>query len=57
MTIYNNPAPGAQGHVFMQILNQWFESAGGIGIHQMSDAQAQSYLNSGQYSAYHPNGL
>ena len=57
VTLWNNPAPGDAGHVFIQILGQWFESAGGIGIHQMTDAEAQSYIHTGHYAAWHPNGL
>lgn len=57
VTIWNNPAPGNAGHVFIDILGQFFESAGGVGVHQMSAAQAQSYLHTGQYQPYHPQGL
>lgn len=57
VTLYNNPAPGAAGHVFIEILGSFFESAGGIGIHEMTAGEAQSYLSSHQYTAYHPEGL
>ena len=57
VTIYNNPAPGNEGHVFIQILGQWFESAGGVGIHQMTAGEASQYLGTGSYTAYHPDGL
>jgi hypothetical protein len=57
VTIWNNPAPGSAGHVFIQILGNWFESAGGVGIHQMTDSEAQGYIASGSYSPFHPNGM
>lgn len=56
VTIWNNPATGNAGHVFINILGNWFESAGGIGIHQMTAAEAQQYINTGLYSPFHPTG-
>lgn len=57
VTLWNNPAPGSSGHVFIEILGRWFESAGGIGIHEMPGTEALNYISSGLYSPHHPAGL
>lgn len=58
VTIHNNPLPGNSGHVFIEIEGEWFEDAGGIGLHQMSSAEVQSYLQSGLYTQnFHPTGM
>jgi hypothetical protein len=57
VTLWNNPAAASAGHVFIEILGHWFESAGGIGIHQMPTAEAMNYIASGLYSPHHPAGL
>ena len=61
ITIYNNPLPGNSGHVFIQIGNQFFQSAGGgTGISRISTAGAQSMIKNGDngapYYALHPQG-
>lgn len=57
VTIWNNPLPGASGHVFVDIVGTWFESAGGIGAHQMDASEVKSYMASGVYAPFHPVGL
>jgi hypothetical protein len=64
VTIYNDPNPGNAGHVFIDILGYWFESAGGgTGIHQMNIppsnlSEVDRYIAGGQYSQiFHPKGM
>ena len=57
VTLWNNPAASSSGHVFIEVLGHWFESAGGIGIHEMGTAEAMNYIASGLYSPHHPSGL
>ena len=57
ITIWNNPAAGNAGHVWIQIGNQYFESAGGIGVHQMSNSEVAMYKATGKYTPWHPNGM
>jgi hypothetical protein len=57
VTIWNNPNPGDAGHVWIEILGQYFESSGSGGVHQMDQAEVNSYLNSGQYQPLHPAGM
>jgi hypothetical protein len=61
ITLWNNAAPGAAGHVFIQFglgngQSRWFEDAGGIGAHEMSASEVSSYMASGAYQPYHPQG-
>ncbi len=57
VTIWNNPNPGDAGHVWIEILGQYFESSGSGGVHQMDLSEAKAYLNSGQYQPFHPAGM
>jgi hypothetical protein len=57
VTIWNNPNPGDAGHVWIQILGQYFESSGSGGVHQMNQSEVNAYLNSGQYQPFHPAGM
>ncbi|MHB1570111.1 MAG: C40 family peptidase [Solirubrobacteraceae bacterium] len=57
VTIWNNPNPGDAGHVWIEILGQYFESSGSGGVHQMSQSEANAYLSSGQYQPFHPIGM
>lgn len=57
VTIWNNPNPGDAGHVWIEILGQYFESSGSGGVHQMSQSEASAYLSSGQYQPFHPIGM
>jgi hypothetical protein len=57
VTLWNNPAAASSGHVFIEILGHWFESAGGIGIHEMPVGEAMNYIASGLYTPHHPLGL
>jgi hypothetical protein len=56
ITLWDNPAPGDAGHVWIEIDGHYFESAGGIGIHEMDQSEVQFYLASGQYQPFHPVG-
>jgi hypothetical protein len=57
VTIWNNPNPGNAGHVWIEILGQYFESSGSGGVHQMTQGEVNQYLNSGQYQPFHPAGM
>ena len=57
VTIWNNPNPGNSGHVWIEVLGQYFESSGGGGVHQMDPSEVNEYLNSGQYQPFHPAGM
>lgn len=57
VTIWNNPNPGDAGHVWIEILGQYFESSGSGGVHQMDQSEVDSYLKSGQYQPFHPAGM
>lgn len=57
VTIWNNPNPGNAGHVWIEILGQYFESSGSGGVHQMDPSEVNQYLNSGQYQPFHPAGM
>jgi hypothetical protein len=57
VTIWNNPNPGNAGHVWIEILGQYFESSGSGGVHQMDQSEVNQYLNSGQYQPFHPTGM
>jgi hypothetical protein len=57
VTIWNNPNPGNAGHVWIEILGQYFESAGSTGVHQMDPSEVNMYLNSGDYQPFHPAGM
>lgn len=60
ITVWNNKQAGDLGHVFIQIGNQYFDSDGQGGIHQITSSQAQSYISSGSdggtYQPLHPRG-
>ena len=61
VTLWNDPAPGSAGHVWIEFdlpggVSRYFEEASGVGAHEMTAAQAQQYLSSGQYQPYHPQG-
>ena len=56
ITLHNNPSPGNFGHVWIEILGQYFECAGQIGVHQMDSGEVQSYLATGSYAPLHPAG-
>ncbi len=57
VTIWNNPNPGNAGHVWIEILGQYFESSGSGGVHQMDQGEVNQYLSSGQYQPFHPAGM
>jgi hypothetical protein len=57
VTIYNNPNPGNAGHVWIEILGQYFESSGSGGVHQMDQSEVNRYLQSGEYQPFHPAGM
>jgi hypothetical protein len=62
ITIWNNPLPGNSGHVFIDILGQYFQSAGGgVGIEPISQSDAQQMIASGDdgapYYPLHPQGF
>jgi hypothetical protein len=57
VTIWNNPNPGNSGHVWIEILGQYFESSGSGGVHQMDQGEVDHYLNSGEYQPFHPAGM
>lgn len=57
VTIWNNPNPGNSGHVWIEILGQYFESSGSGGVHQMDPSEVEAYLKSGQYQPFHPAGM
>jgi hypothetical protein len=57
VTIWNNPNPGNAGHVWIEILGQYFESSGSGGVHQMDQGEVNQYLKSGQYQPFHPAGM
>jgi hypothetical protein len=57
VTIWNNPNPGNAGHVWIEVLGQYFESSGSGGVHQMDPSEVNKYLNSGQYQPFHPAGM
>jgi len=57
VTIWNNPNPGNSGHVWIEILGQYFESSGSGGVHQMDQGEVNTYLKSGQYQPFHPAGM
>jgi hypothetical protein len=57
VTIWNNPNPGNAGHVWIEILGQYFESSGSGGVHQMDQSEVNQYLSSGQYQPFHPAGM
>ena len=57
ITIYNDPRPGNSGHVWIKVLERYFECAGGIGVHEMTKAEADAYLATGRYTTLHPAGF
>jgi hypothetical protein len=57
VTIWNNPNPGNAGHVWIEILGQYYESSGSGGVHQMDQGEVNQYLQSGQYQPFHPAGM
>jgi hypothetical protein len=57
VTIWNNRNPGNAGHVWIEILGQYFESSGSGGVHQMNQGEVDAYLKSGQYHPFHPAGM
>lgn len=57
VTIWNNPNPGNAGHVWIEILGQYFESSGSGGVHQMDQSEVNQYLKSGEYQPFHPAGM
>jgi hypothetical protein len=57
VTIWNNPNPGNAGHVWIEVMGQYFESSGSGGVHQMDPSEVNQYLNSGQYQPFHPAGM
>ncbi len=57
VTIWNNPNPGNAGHVWIEIMGQYFESSGSGGVHQMDPSEVIQYLNSGEYQPFHPAGM
>ena len=57
VTIWNNANPGNAGHVWIEILGQYFESSGSGGVHQMDQSEVNQYLNSGQYQPFDPAGM
>ena len=57
VTIWNNPNPGNAGHVWIEILGQYFESSGSGGVHQMDQGEVNQYLKSGEYQPFHPAGM
>lgn len=57
VTIWNNANPGDAGHVWIEILGQYFESSGSGGVHQMDQSEVNTYLKSGQYQPFHPAGM
>ena len=57
VTIWNNPNPGDAGHVWIEILGKYFESAGSTGVHQMDQSEVNMYLNTGEYQPFHPAGM
>ncbi|HKO28460.1 MAG TPA: hypothetical protein VJU80_13450 [Solirubrobacteraceae bacterium] len=57
VTIWNNPNPGNAGHVWIEILGQYFESSGSGGVHQMDQGEVNHYLKSGEYQPFHPAGM
>jgi hypothetical protein len=57
VTIWNNPNPGNAGHVWIEILGQYFESSGSGGVHQMDQGEVEQYLKSGEYQPFHPAGM
>jgi hypothetical protein len=57
VTIWNNPNPGNAGHVWIEILGQYFESSGSGGVHQMDQSEVNAYLKSGEYQPLHPAGM
>jgi hypothetical protein len=61
ITLWNNPNPGNAGHVWIEFdiggSTRYFEAAGGgLGTHEMSASEAQSYITSGAYVPLHPAG-
>ncbi len=57
VTIWNNPNPGNAGHVWIEIMGQYFESSGSGGVHQMDQGEVNQYLKSGEYQPFHPAGM
>jgi hypothetical protein len=57
VTIWNNANPGDAGHVWIEIMGQYYESSGSGGVHQMDQSEVNQYLNSGQYQPFHPAGM
>jgi hypothetical protein len=57
VTIWNNPNPGNAGHVWIEIMGQYFESSGSGGVHQMDQSEVNEYLKSGEYQPFHPAGM
>jgi hypothetical protein len=57
VTIWNNPNPGNAGHVWIEIMGQYFESSGSGGVHQMDQSEVNQYLRSGEYQPFHPAGM
>jgi hypothetical protein len=57
VTIWNNPNPGNAGHVWIEIMGQYFESSGSGGVHQMDQGEVNQYLSSGEYQPFHPAGM
>jgi hypothetical protein len=57
VTIWNNANPGNAGHVWIEILGQYFESSGSGGVHQMDQSEVNAYLKSGEYQPFHPAGM
>jgi hypothetical protein len=57
VTLWNNANPGDAGHVWIEIMGQYFESSGSGGVHQMDQSEVDQYLKSGQYQPFHPTGM
>ena len=60
ITVWNNKQAGNAGHVFIQIGSRFFASEGGVGIREISSAEATNYIqhgsDGGTYEALHPKG-
>jgi hypothetical protein len=57
VTIWNNANPGNAGHVWIEILGQYFESAGSTGVHRMDQSEVSRYMSSGECQPFHPAGM
>jgi hypothetical protein len=56
VTIWNNPAPGNAGHVWIEVLGRYFESSGSGGVHQTDQSEVNPYLNSRRVPTVPPDG-